>query len=229
MKTSSIIVFAGIAIAIMSMAAANIKLKTDYEKKNIREYVVYTDLPPFHYIKDNFIPKYPQEWYVCDVTQSTKFGVGSGFDNAQELFSYTVKNDTLLIEQKAKSALINDVIYGIPIKIYCGPLKGVVSKIAEMNISGKMADSITAIVTDKGSIRFKHLQTLLLKAEANNKGKISVLETDTLPGLSLHLNSQSAFSADNVVISNKTVRLSDSASLQLVGRSLQTFGLGKMN
>jgi hypothetical protein len=98
-----------------------------------------------------------------------------------------------------------------------------------MNLSGKMADSIRAIASNKSTISFENLQTHYLKAEADKTARIMISATDTLQNLSLELKSHSNFVANNVYIQKRELQLGDSASLQLTGKSLQTFGIVKIN
>jgi hypothetical protein len=37
-----------------TLAATDLKLKSEYDKKNLVDYMVFTALPVFHYVKDNF-------------------------------------------------------------------------------------------------------------------------------------------------------------------------------
>ncbi len=223
MKKSSLIVITGILIAMITMAAADLKIKKEYDAKNIKEYLIYKTLPPFHYIKDNYTAKQSYEWYVCNIRSSNKSGVGIGF-RAELLFDFVVKNDTLFI-QKPAITTFTDIAYGIPLTIFTGPLKGVVAKSCWMNIEGKMADSISAIATDKADIKFEHLATSTLRIDADNTSKVSVSATDSLKNLYVQLRSNSSFTANNVFITNKYLQMTDSASLKLSGKSLENFGV----
>ncbi len=225
MKKSSIAALVGLIGAIVTLAAANGKLKSEYEKNNIQQYLAYTELPPFHFVKDNYTGEYTDEWYTCNIISGKQYSIGTSFDVSQQLFSYTVKNDTLLIERKKGTSF--DIAYGVPLIINCGPLKGISARSCNMTVTGKMADSISATAVNKATIKFEHLKTAYLKADADKNASISISATDTLQRLSLQLKSHSSFAANNVYIINRNLQLGDSASLQLSGKSLQTFGIGK--
>jgi len=225
MKKSSLIILAGIFAVIITMAAADLKLKKEYDTKNIKEYLVYKTLPPFHYIKDDFKSKRTYEWYVCNIRSDKKYGVGIGFILGNRL-EFVVKNDTLFI-QKPADAPINDVVYRVPVTIFTGPLKGVSARSCQMTVAGKMADSMMAFATEKAEIKFEHLVTNSLSVETDKAANVTISATDTLNNLHLQLRSTSSFIANNVFIANKTLQLSDSASLKLSGRSLENFGVKK--
>lgn len=223
MKKSSLIILTGILAVVITMAAADLKLKKEYDAKNIKEYLIYKTLPAFHFIKDDFTGKQTYEWYICNIRSAKKSGVGIGYD-AEKILSFVVKNDTLFIQKPAGTAL-NDMAYGLPVTIFTGPLKGVMARTCQMNIDGKMADSISAIATDKAEIKFEHLVTNSLKVDADNTAKVTVSATDTLRNLHVQLRSTSSFIASNVFIINKDLQMSDFASLKLSGRSLENFGV----
>jgi hypothetical protein len=225
MKKSSLIVITGILIAMITLAAADLKVKKEYDANNIKEYLIYKALPPFHYIKDNYTGKQVYEWYICNIRSANKSGVGMDF-RAELLFDFVVKNDTLFIQKPAFSTF-TDIAYGIPLTIFTAPLKGVVARSCWMNIDGKMADSISAIASNKADIKFDHLTTKALRIEADNTSKVSISGTDSLKNLYVQLRSTSSFSANNVFISNKYLQMTDSASLRLSGRSLENFGVKK--
>ena len=223
MKKSSLIILAGIFVVIIAMATADLKLKKEYDTKNIKEYLIYKTLPPFHYIKDDFKSKRTYEWYVCNIRSDKKYGVGISFTVGHRL-EFVVKNDTLFI-QKPVDASINDVVYGIPITIFTGPLKGVSARSCQMTVAGKMADSMMAFATEKAEIKFEHLVTHSLEVETDKSAAVTISATDTLPTLHLLLRSTSSFIANNVFIANKYLQITDSASLKLSGRSLENFGV----
>ncbi len=225
MKKSSLIVLAGILAAIITLAAADLKLKKEYATNNIKEYLVYKDLLPFHYIKDDFKSVRTYEWYVCNIRSDKKYGVGIGFALGNRL-EFVVKNDTLFI-QKPANAAINDVVYGIPVTIFTGPLRGVSARSCQMTVTGKMEDSMMAFATEKAEIKFEHLLTNSLSVETEKAASVSISATDTLKNLHLQLRSTSSFTSNNVFIANKTLQLNDSASLKLSGRSLENFGVKK--
>ncbi|MES2328493.1 MAG: hypothetical protein V4539_02755 [Bacteroidota bacterium] len=225
MKKSSLIILAGILAAIITLAAADLKLKKEYDAKNIKEYLIYKPLPPFHYIKDDFNGKRTYEWYICNIRSDKKYGVGIGFVVGNRL-EFVVKNDTLFI-QKPVDAALNDIVYGLPVTIFTGPLKGVSARVCQMTITGKMDDTIRAVATDKAEIKFEHLVTHSLAVETDKNATVTLSATDTLQNLHLQLRSTSSFTSNNVFIANKILLLGDSASLKLSGRSLDNFGIRK--
>lgn len=223
MKKSSVIIFAGIFLAIVTLAAANMKLKKEYDKKNIREYLIYNSLPSFHYVKDDFNSNQAEEWYTCNIRSGPKYGVGSGFAT-EKILSFVVKNDTLFISKPNNLSMIN-MVWGIPVTIFCGSLKGVTANSCVMTLDGAMADSITITANRRAQVKVQHLQTGYLEVNADNSATVWVGATDSIKSVHIRLKDKSSFAADNVLIGEKTLRLSDSASLKLTGRSLANFGI----
>jgi hypothetical protein len=225
MKKSFLFVWIGFLGFMIIMVAGDMKLKAEYENRHMKDYLTYTSLPAFHYVKDNFIGKQSWEWYVCNIVSGNKYGVGSGFDISKRILTY-VKNDTLFIEKPSDVAL-NDIAFGVPITVFCGPLKGISALVCKMNITGKMADSLAVSAASKSEMQFLHLSTQYLTITGTDKASITISASDKIPELVLRLKSTSRFTADNVLIENKKLELSDSASLQLTGRSLADFGIKK--
>jgi hypothetical protein len=225
MKKSNLIILAGTLTVFVTFAATNLKLKSEYDKKNLKEYMVFTPLPAFHYIKDNFTSEQDHEQYFCNVSSGDKYGTSVGFFE-KDMFDCFAKNDTLFIQKKTDANSIV-IINGGPFRIFSGPLKGVFTNAGSMTINGRMADSFLLKTANDSHIRLYHLQTKLLSIDAGQSAGISVMQTDTIPSLQLRLQGRSSFTADNIVILNKKLQLGDSASLVLTGRSLADFGIKK--
>jgi hypothetical protein len=223
MKKSIAISLAGLLAAIVTIAAANIKLKKEYDLKNIKEYLAYKTLPVFHHIKDSYNLRQPWEWYVCNVKSAGKSGVGMSYD-ADGLLAFAVKNDTLFIT-KPENVSSNYIVFGIPVTIFCDDLRSISTKIANINIQATTADSVKVEALKKTEVKFQHLNAHYLEVTADNAASVSVSSTDTLASLALNLQSTSSFGANNVYIKNSHFLIGDSASLRLSGKSLDNIGI----
>jgi hypothetical protein len=226
MKKSSIIIISGLLCVLIALATSDLKLKTEYVNRNLKGYLQFKSLPPFHYIKDDFTGTQYFEWYHCSIHSSEKYSAGMGYFE-KDLLDYYVKEDTLFI-RKSPNATVVQFAYGAPITIMAGPgLKGIIAKTGSMLVYGKVADTFSISATDNARVSLSHLHTNQLMIKANGDANLTLQATDTLPSLQLELEGKSAFTNSNMIILKKNIRLGDSASLVLSGRSLADFGIKK--
>src|SRR5437868_5594671 len=153
MKTSSSIVLLAVVSVASAFIISDLKLKSEYDHHNIKDYTTYTPVPVFHYVRVSFLAA-DKDYFLFAVSAGKKNGVGSVLYE-KEPFNYQVKADTLIIQRKNNT----DKFYGTPIMIYCGALRGITAENVNMSVAGNMADSFSLDALGNANVSLRAVKT----------------------------------------------------------------------
>jgi len=223
MKRSTLIAIIAVIGAISILAAANLKLKSEYSKGNIKDPYTKTKLAPFKYIKVVFDSSSANgEEFKINVSKAAQPSIATYYSERAKLL-FRVSNDTLLISNdsldKEHTSLFDVVIISVP------ELKGISAAKGSYMISDGNTDSLVIKAAGKAVIDLKLNNALFLAVSATDKATINVSSKDTIRGAEIQLADKSSFTAKDILIKQKKLQLSDSATLHLIGRSIVDFGI----
>ncbi|MES2372368.1 MAG: DUF2807 domain-containing protein [Bacteroidota bacterium] len=223
MKKSTLLAGTAVIGAIATLAAVNLKLKSEYTKGNIKNPYTITKLASFKYIKVVFdsTSRYGEEFKI-NISKDADYSIGTYYSERAKLVS-KVSNDTLIITNdpfdKDHYSLFDAVIITAPQLVALDVTKG--SYVVKQDDTESL--SISANNESKVDLKFKKINTLMVNA--SGKAFINVSTKDTINQANIQLNDLSSFSANNIVIRQKKLQLGDSTTLHLKGRSVKDFGV----
>lgn len=240
MKTSTLIATVAIAGAFVLLTAANLKIKNEYTKGNLKDAFVKRPLASFRFIKDNTDSSTLKKGrFDITVANGNKPGVSSYYDE-KSVYLFTVSNDTLYITtDQANKDLYNN---GALIIISTNQLNKLDVAQGSFSVSSSNRDSLSVIAGERSdiSIKISSVQELMaldkekrkfslppasLSIVAKGRARVSLETKDTLNNVSIRLDDKSTFIARDVVMKHRKLQLGNQANLQLSGRSIENFGL----
>jgi hypothetical protein len=223
MKTSTFFVMAAILSAVGILTAGNLKLKNEFSSGHIHDAFVKTTLPPFHYIAETLHK---------DEAGSRHFRISDSIPAESSMrvffgdmgsFRFKVVNDTLFLY--SNPSLETNRGYPSPVYINTPGLKSLKSSFGNYTVLQNHNDSLSIDAAGKSNIVLQVSQMNHLSVIGSANAGISLKAADTVGSVSVRIKNNSCFYADNVLIKQKNIKLSDQASLQLSGISLSDFGL----
>ncbi len=223
MKKSTLTVIIAIFGCAATLAAINLKLKQEYSKGYIKSPFAENKLPVFHFIKAEF-DSTSMNIGSFDISVAKKNGSSvADYYGEKAKLAFTVINDTLYIKKDPLSNEKNG--HSSSIKIKMENLKGLFANAGYYKITTTQIDNLSVIAEDRAeiSLSLNSVNTLSLKA-SDNAG-ISLSAENTIVDFSLELADKSKFTAKDITVKDKKIQFSKSATLQLNGSSLESFGL----
>jgi hypothetical protein len=223
MKKSTLLAGAGIIGAIATLAAVNLKLKSEYNKGNIKNPYTTTKLNAFKFIKVVFdsSSRYGEEFKI-NISKDADYSIGTYYSERAKLVS-KISNDTLIITNdpfdKEHYSLFDAVIITAPQLLAMNVTKG------SYFVKQDNAESLSVSANDESKVDLKLKKVNTLIVNASDKASVNVSTKDTINQAIIQLNDQSSFSANNIIIRQKKLQLGDSTSLHLKGRSMKDFGV----
>lgn len=223
MKKSTLIATIAALGAVATLAATNLKLKSEYNKGNIKDPYTKTTMASFKYIKVVFDSTSTNgEEFRIKVSKKSESSVATYYSERAKLL-YNVSNDTLYISNdpfdKEHNSLYSPVIISTP------ELKAINVTKGSYHINADDMDSLS--VTAKGklgiNLNLRKLQWLGVNAAGNVS--LIVASKDTIASALIQVADKSSFSAKDIIIGQKKLQLGDSATLNLTGRSIKDFGV----
>jgi hypothetical protein len=223
MKKSTLLAGAAVIGAIATLAAVNLKLKSEYTKGNINNPYTITKLQPFKYIKVVFdSTSRSGEEFKINISKGADYSIGTYYAERAKLLS-KVSNDTLVITNdpfdKDHYSLFDAVMITAPDLAGLDVTKGSY----HVKLDNAESLSISAHKESKVELTLKKARTLIVTA--SGKSSINVSAKDTIGLAEIQLNDKSSFGANNTIIRQKKLQFGDSATLHLIGRSLKDFGV----
>src|ERR1700749_1895068 len=104
MKTSTLIATIAIAGSFITVTAANLKLKSEYDRHNLKDAFVNTEVPSFRFIKD-LTDSNSLHTGVFEIRAGKKETPGvAKYYSQEKVFVFRVVNDTLYIETDKNSS-----------------------------------------------------------------------------------------------------------------------------
>jgi hypothetical protein len=224
MKKSFLLVLLAGLIFIVTLAAANMKLKTEYTKGHYVNTDIKTILPSFSYIKEDLNPMMNRD-FRCNIVvlQSDENSIAMD-STISDLIDFSVENDTLFLRQSQAATKRGEFFY-YPVTVSAKQLKGVIARRNQFSVRQIKVNTLQVTAYGKSRVTFTNITVSNLEAYAEKTAGIKIEHTDSIGNATLTLRDRSFFDAENVVFANKTFNLSDSSSLQLSGKSVASFGV----
>jgi hypothetical protein len=223
MKKSTFLAGAAVIGAVATLAAVNLKIKSEYNKGNIKNPYTITKLAAFKYIKVVFDSTSRNgEEFKINISKGADYSIGTYYSERAKLI-FKVSNDTLVITNdpfdKDHYSLYDPAI------ITASELKSIdVTKGSYLVIQDN-TESFSVTANKESRVDLKLKKTNLLILHASDKASINVASKDTINQASIQLNDKSSLDAKYVIIRQKKLQLGDSATLHLRGRSMKDFGV----
>ncbi|MEO8173617.1 MAG: DUF2807 domain-containing protein [Sediminibacterium sp.] len=223
MKKSTLLAAAGIIGAIATLAAVNLKIKSEYNRGNIKNPYTINKLGAFKYIKVVFDSTSRNgEVFRINISKGADYSMGTYYSERAKILSW-IFNDTLIITNdkldKEHYSLYDAVLITAPELKGIDVTKG--SYVVKKDDSGDF--SVTANAESKVDLKLNKINTLIVNA--SGKSSVNVSAKDTIQQANIQLNDKSSLNAYNIIIKEKKLQLSDSSSLLLRGRSIKDFGV----
>lgn len=223
MKKSTLIATLGAIGAVATLAAANLKLKSEYNKGNIKDPYTKTKLAAFKYIKVVFDSTSANgEEFRINVSKEAEPSIATYYEERAKLV-YKVSNDTLIVTNdpfdKEHYSLFDAVIINTP------ELKAISVTKGSYHINAGNTDSLSVTANKKTGVNLKLNKTHWLTVNASDQASIIVAAKDTIGEAMIQLADKSSFSAKDIIIIQKKLQLGDSTTLNLTGRSMKNFGV----
>jgi hypothetical protein len=223
MKKSTLIATIAVLGAVATLAATNLKLKSEYNKGNIKDPYTKTRLAAFKYIKVAFDSTSANgEEFRIKVSKKSESSIATYYSERAKLL-YNVSNDTLYISNdpfdKDHNSLHAPVIINTP------ELKAISVTKGSYHIHADDMDSLSVTANKKTGINLNLRKIKWLNVNATDNVSIIVASKDTIGSALIQLADKSSFSAKDIIIRQKKLQLGDSATLNLTGRSMKDFGI----
>lgn len=223
MKTSTFFVTAAILSAFSILTAGNLKLKSEFTNGHIHDAFVKTTLPAFHYIAETLHKDEAGSRHFRISDSSAAESSMLVFFGDMGSFRYKVTNDTLFLF--SNSSIPKNNGYAAPVYINTRNLKSLKSSFGNFTVMQSHNDSLSIDAGGKSNIILQVQKMNRLSINGSANAGISLSAADTVGSVLVRVKNNSCFYADNVLIKQKNIKLSDRASLQLSGISLADFGL----
>ena len=223
MKKSTTIATIALLGTIATLAATNLKLKSEYNNGNVRDPYTKTKLAHFSYIKTVFdsTSRNGEEFRIT-VSKGAEPTIGTYYRERAKLL-FNVSNDTLYVRNdpfdKDHYSLYDAAVITMP------ELKGIFVTKGSYQIKQDNAESLTVVAKEGAAVNLQLKKLNQLTITGFDKTAFTLSAKDTINQANIQLNERSSLTANDLIIKQKTLTLGDSASVKLIGRSMKDFGL----
>lgn len=220
MKKSNILFIASVMSCLVGITAANIKLKSEYNKKNIASYYKETALPAFHHIKEMAIPDSAGfSLLEINIVAFDSFKLAKTFyADIEENLHYEVINDTLYIKmQKPFTQSIT------PLTIYCNNLQSIEGRHSRIFLNVLESEKLKVIAEHVSFIKMQNCTISQLSVHGKNNSTIVLADKCIIDSGSFHMSDKSILSLYENQIGHKEFLLGDDVTLSLKGRIIEEF------
>lgn len=223
MKTSTIIATLAVTLGFASLTAANMKLKSEYDKGHLVDPYVKQSLPAFKYIKDlTDSSSLKNGRFEIHVGNKEESSVGNYYA-ARNSFLFNVKNDTLYITLDKSDG--SPYSHWFPIIFRTKQLESLDVVNGEYVIISDVDSDLSIKATRKSEVEVRAGSIKTLSVLAANTASISVSAKDTIAKMNVRLDDKSTFNAKDLVIGERSLQLSKRSNIELSGRSIENFGV----
>lgn len=219
MKKSTLMVTLAVAGVFITLTAANLKLKSEYEKGAIKSALVPEDLASFHYIKtpaDSTTVDFVS--FEINVDRKNKSSVSRYYYDERHM-NFKVVNDTLFIRNEPgdNTRRMSTVVINTPYLKNIDVMKGrYIIKQAE-------SDSLAVTAGGESSVTMEMGKLNSIRINSMGKSKVVLSATAIINEGWIEVKDRSSFHAKNIVIADKKISVGDSCSILLSGRSVKDF------
>ncbi|MBN9295482.1 MAG: DUF2807 domain-containing protein [Filimonas sp.] len=224
MKKSLFFIILAVAICLVTLTAANLKLGNEYTKGNFVNNIIKNPLPAFSYIKE--IHKAgDSDTYSCQLEIINSPENVVAYDSTRpRTLTFTVQNDTLFIARDEKLPK-EEYASSFRGRLFIPAPKALSTSQTNFIITGARGDSLSIYASGSSEVSLSYAKVNSLKIIASDASSVQIMKTDSIPFLQLSLRDKSSFTAADVKVLNRQFQASDSTTISLSGRSINYFGI----
>lgn len=220
MKKSTLLFIASVLSCVIGITAANVKLKSEYDKKNITSYFKDIPIPPFHHIKEMVIVDSAGFSNLeINISASDTFRLQKTFyDDIEKNVHFEVSNDTLYISMK------KPFTQGYTsLNILCNNLQSIEVRHSRIFINNFNARNLQVNTNNVAFLKMQHCEINRLLVQGKNNGSVLIADKCIIDSGFFQMNDKSLLSLDNNEIRYKEFSLSNEATLCLKGALVKEF------